>query len=32
MLLARTFKSKFKSQLIDEVIAAADVRGGRIDR
>jgi hypothetical protein len=31
MLLAMTFKPKLRSSLIDEVITAVDIRGGRID-
>ena len=31
MLLAMTFKPRLKSSLIDEVIAAVALRGGRID-
>jgi hypothetical protein len=31
MLLAMSFRPKLKSSLIDEVITAVDLRGGRID-
>jgi hypothetical protein len=31
LLLAMSFRPDLKSQLIDEVVAAVDARGGRID-